>query len=145
MDVYERGDMRFRSSYGSVPAAVVLLLAACWDSTGLEPVVSGNWSASYTDDATECGGGMTEGTVDLLIVQIGDALTVTIDGVVYNGTLSGTEGTWSGSYPEDGGTTSQQFTVTFTNNNSMLSGGSTWTWTDGIGGCSGTSTITGSN
>ena len=133
--------MRFRSSYGSVPAAVVLLLAACWDSTGLEPVVSGNWSASYTDDATECGGGMTMGTVDLLIVQIGDALTVTTAGIVFTGTLIGTEGTWSAMYPQGGGGMSEQFTVTFTDNNTMFSGGSTWTRTDGAGSCSGASTI----
>ena len=128
-----------------LPTLALASLAACADDpTGPEGGVAGNWSVSYTDDATGCGEGIFTGTSNYRIEQRGNALTVTIDGTVYNGTLSGTEGTWSGSYPEDGGTTSQQFTVTFTNSNSMLSGGSTWTWTDGTGGCSGTTTITGS-
>ncbi len=128
-----------------LPTLVLASLAACADdTTGPEGGVAGNWSVSYTDDATGCGEGITTGTVNFRIAQNGNVLMVTIDGIVFTGTLSGTEGTWSGSYPEDGGTTSEQFTVTFTNNNTMLSGGSTWTWTDGLGGCSGTSTITGS-
>lgn len=73
-----------------------------------------------------------------------DVLVVTSDGITFTGTLNGTQGSWSGSYPEDGGTTTEEFTVTFTSNNTMFNGGSTWTWSDGLGGCSGSSTITGS-
>ena len=137
--------MRFQSPRGIVPVVALLSMVACTDDpSGPEGGVAGNWSVSYTDDATGCGEGISTGNVDLLITQDGNALIVTSDGIVFTGTLSGTEGTWSGSYSEDGGTTTEQFTVTFTDNNTMLSGGSTWTWTDGIGGCSGTSTITGS-
>ena len=61
---------------------LALLLAACEDdSTGLAALASGNWSASYTDDATGCGGIITEGTVDLLIVQVGIDLRVTSAGL----------------------------------------------------------------
>ena len=120
-------------------------MAACEVSTtGPEGGVAGNWSVSYTDDATGCGEGITTGTLNVAISQTGNVLLVTIEGVVYAGNLNGTQGTWQGSYPEDGGTTTEQFTVTFTNNNTMLNGGSTWTWTDGLGSCSGTSTVTGS-
>ncbi len=121
---------------------LALLLAACGDdSTGLAPLASGNWSASYTDDATGCGGSITEGTVDLLIVQVGIDLRVTSAGLYYTGTLIDTEGTWAATYRADGGSRSEEFTVTFTDNNTVLSGGSTWTWTDGVAVCSGTSTI----
>ena len=138
--------MRSRSSRGIVPAVVALLIAACADDATGPPEggVAGNWTVSYTDDATGCGEGVTAGIVNVLIAQNGNVLTVTSDGIVFTGTLNGTEATWSGSYPEDGGTTSEQFTVTFANNNTTLSGGSTWTWTDGTDSCSGTSTITGS-
>ena len=141
MEAYERGNMRFQSSRGSVPALIFLLLVACSDGTAPEPLTSGNWSASYTDDATECGGIITEGTVDLLIVQTGIDLRVTSAGLYYTGTLIDTEGTWSATYRGDGGVISEEFTVTFTDNNTVLSGGSTWTWTDGVADCSGTSTI----
>ncbi len=133
--------MRFQSSHGSGLALIVLLLAACSDGTAPEPVASGNWSASYTDDATGCGGITTEGTVDLLIVQVGVDLRVTSAGLYYTGTLIDTEGTWSATYRGDGGSVSEEFTVTFSENNTVLSGGSTWTWTDGVAVCSGTSTI----
>ena len=128
-----------------LPTLVLASLAACVDDpTGPEGGVAGNWSVSYTDDATGCGEGITSGTVTFVVVQTGDVLAVTSDGIVFTGTLNGTQSSWSGSYPEDGGTTTEEFTVTFTNSNTMFNGGSTWTWTAGLGGCSGSSTITGS-
>ena len=135
--------MRYKSSRAIVPALVGLLTIGCV-ATDPEAGVAGNWSVSYTDDGTACGDGITTGTVAVLIEQNGDALTVTIEGIVYTGTLSGTNTTWSGSYPDDGGTTSEQFTVVFADNGTTLSGGSTWTWTNGVMSCSGSSTITGS-
>ena len=113
--------MRSRSSRGIVPAVVALLIAACADDATGPPEggVAGNWTVSYTDDATGCGEGVTAGIVNVLIAQNGNVLTVTSDGIVFTGTLNGTEATWSGSYPEDGGTTSEQFTVTFANNNAV--------------------------
>ena len=104
----------------------------------------GNWTLSFSDDASDCGEGITTGTATILIELNGNVLIVTADGIVFTGTLSGTDATWTGSYDEDGGTTTEQFEVTFANNNATLSGGSTWTWTDGTTSCSGSSTITGS-
>ena len=74
-------------------------------------------------------------------MQVGIDLRVTSAGLYYTGTLIDTEGTWSATYRGDGGSVSEEFTVTFTENNTVLSGGSTWTWTDGVAVCSGTSTI----
>lgn len=137
--------MRFRSSRGIIPVALVLSVAGCGDAPiGPAGGVAGNWSVSYTDDATGCGEGITMGTVNATILQTGNVLVVTSDGIVFTGTLNGTQGTWQASYPEDGGTTSEVFTVTFTNDNTRFNGGSTWIWSDNVGGCSGSSTVTGS-
>ena len=127
---------------------VVSLMACAGDSlTGSEGGVAGTWSVAYTDDATDCDvdEGVTTGTVSYVIAQNGNSLTVTFDDIVFTGTLDGTEATWSATYPEEeGGTEVEQFTVTFANNNTTLSGGSIWDWTDGTDSCSGTSTIAGS-
>ena len=126
-------------------AAALTLLAACGDSApvGPEGGVAGNWTVTAMEDATGCGEGTSTTTLTVRIEQTGNSLTVTIDGVDYTGTLTGTQATWSGSYPDDGGTTTEQFTVTFTNGNTQMSGGSTWTWTDGGSSCSGTVQVTG--
>jgi hypothetical protein len=131
--------MRFRSSRGIIPVALVLFIAAC-GTIDPELGVTGTWSMSYTDGATGCGEGVTMGTVSLAILQTGNTLVVTAGGIVLTGSINGAEGTWGGSYPEDGGTTTEQFTVTFTNNETRFNGGSTWTWADNIGGCAGSST-----
>ena len=135
--------MRFRSSRGTIPVALVLSVAAC-GTIDPELGVTGDWSVSYTDDATGCGEGVTMGTVNMDILQTGNTLVVTADGIVFTGSINGAVGTWGGSYPEDGGTTTEAFTVTFTNDETRFNGGSTWTWADGIGGCAGSSTVTGS-
>lgn len=123
-----------------------LLLAACGEEAPMGPEggVAGIWSIQAFEDATNCGEGTDSYSLSVRIEQSGNSLTVTIDGTDYTGSLTGTTGTWSGSYDEDGGTTSEEYTVTFANANSTLSGGSEWTWSDGASSCSGTVTVTGS-
>lgn len=137
--------MRSRSIAVGLSAFTFLFLAACADApTGPEGGVAGNWSVNAVEDATGCGEGTSTSTITVRISQSGTTLTVTIDGVDYTGSLNGSVGTWSGSYPDDGGTTTEDYTVTFANDNTTLSGGSTWTWTDGSSSCSGTVQVTGS-
>lgn len=126
-------------------AVAALLVTACEDAPmGPEGGVAGNWSIQAFEDATNCGEGTDSYSLSVRIEQSTDnTLTVTIDGTDYTGMLNGSTGTWSGSYDEDGGTTTEQYTVTFSNMNSSLSGGSTWTWSDGASSCSGTVTVTG--
>ena len=125
---------------------LALVAGACGEGEPMGPEggVAGNWTVAAFEDATGCGEGTSNTTLTVRIEQSGNTLTVTISGVEYTGTLNGTQATWSGSYDDDGGVTTEQFTVTFANDNTTLSGGSTWTWTDGGDSCSGTVTVTGS-
>ena len=126
-------------------ALAAVFTAACGEDPPMGPEggVAGIWSIQAFEDATNCGEGTDNYSLSIRIEQSGNTLTVTIDGTDYTGALNGAVGTWSGSYPDDGGTTSEEYTVTFSNANSRLSGGSTWTWSDGASSCSGTVTVTG--
>lgn len=136
--------MRIRRIRTAMAVALCACAFTCDGLTEPEDGVSGNWSVTYSDDNTACGEGVIEGQATLTIVQTGNTLTVTAEGIVFTGTLSGTTGTWSGSYPEDNGVTTEEFTVEFSlgGTQDTFEGGSTWTWT-GVGSCSGTSTIMG--
>lgn len=135
----------FRRPFAALSLLVTAFaVVACGGPSGPEGGVAGNWSVNGTDDATNCGEGVTSFSVNVRIEQSGNTLTVTISGEEYTGTLSGSQGTWSGSYPDDGGTTAEQYTVTFANNNTTLTGGSTWSWTDGVTSCTGSTQVTGS-
>lgn len=125
---------------------IALAAGACGEGepTGPEGGVAGNWAVAAFEDATGCDEGTSNTTLTVRIEQSGNTLTVTISGVDYTGTLSGSQGTWSGSYDDDGGVTTEQYAVTFANDNTTLSGGSVWTWSDGDSSCSGTVTVTGS-
>jgi fibronectin type 3 domain-containing protein len=76
------------------------------------------------------------------VTQNGTSVTVSGGGVSRSGTLNGNVLTWSGSYLEDGGTTTvSSLTLTFSGD--TVTGNATWSWTDGSSSCSGTSAITG--
>lgn len=113
------------------------------EPSGPEGGVAGNWHVDATIDATQCNEGVYSESFTIKISQSGNTLDVDIEGASFNGTLNGAQGTWHGSYPEDNGTTTETYTVTFANSNTTMAGGSTWTWSDGNLSCSGTSTLTG--
>lgn len=117
------------------------------DNTTLD--ISGTWTFDINDstDVAECEDDRTE---NFVVVQTGTDLEVTDEGGhSYSGSLSGDALVWSGSYPEDGGTseTSLEATVAVDSNGAMsMSGSSSWSFTlDGETDpyCSGTSTFTG--
>ncbi|WP_341936662.1 hypothetical protein [Marinimicrobium sp. C2-29] len=111
--------------------------------------ISGTWTFDINDstDVVECEDDRIE---NFVVVQTGTDLEVTDEGGHnYSGSLSGSSLVWTGSYPEDGGTTetSLEATVTADGAGSMsMSGSSAWSFTmDGETDpyCSGTSTFTG--
>ncbi|MEL7312862.1 MAG: fibronectin type III domain-containing protein [Pseudomonadota bacterium] len=104
------------------------------------PAVAGEWqiNESLTDD---CGDRDANTSYIATVTQTGAQVVVTYGGVSRSGTMSGNELTWSGSYPEDGGTTTvSSLILTFSGD--TASGSATWSWTDGNLSCSGTSSIT---
>lgn len=150
--------MRFSPAACSILFALVL--GACSSGSGgsgdattpPQPVppdpnsLTGTWSVSETITSATgaCAGevGNTDSYV-LAVVQQGGSLQVTDQqGNVFQGSLVGQAVQWTGSFPDDGGTTTiTAMNVTATNNNS-LSGQVFWTWTDGATTCTGTTQIT---
>ncbi|MEL7025331.1 MAG: fibronectin type III domain-containing protein [Pseudomonadota bacterium] len=104
------------------------------------PVVAGEWQISETL-ADDCGSSGTTNTYVATVTQNGSQVVVTYGGVSRSGTMTGNELTWSGSYPEDGGTTTVSSLILNFSGDSAT-GNATWSWTDGTQSCSGTSSIT---
>ncbi|NOY44626.1 MAG: hypothetical protein GXP50_04120 [Deltaproteobacteria bacterium] len=112
-------------------------------TTGDVADVSGSWTVHETVDGSDCGEGTTSDSYTIAVTQNGTQLAVTAQGNTFAGTVSGNTLSWTGSYPEEGGTT----TITslhLTLDAAGTSGGGTvsWTWTDGTETCSGTTEIT---
>jgi hypothetical protein len=107
--------------------------------------LSGTWSISETttsasEDCVKEIGESFQYTAN--VVQFGNSVTVSASGVLLVGVLSGDILSLSGSYPEDGGTTTVISTsLTFTAN--AFSGQSNWSWADDRFSCVGTSFWTG--
>ena len=100
---------------------------------------TGKWSYSLTNewiDGVCYWNRPLDGTV--VITQTGDNVEVvdSYNGAVYTGTVSGTNYTMSGSYPDEGGTTTITINLSLTSN---TSGSGSWTvhWTDGTYNCNG--------
>lgn len=111
--------------------------------------ISGTWTFDINDssDLVECEDDRIE---NFVVVQTGTDLEVTDEGGHnYSGSLSGSSLVWTGSYPEDGGTTETSLEATVSADGAGLmsmSGSSAWSFTmDGETDpyCSGTSTFTG--
>lgn len=107
-----------------------------------EPIdVEGTWQVTDINDETDCGEGINTVQYTIDITQNGERITVYKDPEgTFTGTLSGNTITWSGSYPEDGGTTTiSSMTVNVSDDGNRFTSQSSWSWTDGIDSCSGTS------
>ncbi len=105
--------------------------------------MSGTWRVKGTESSatSDCDG--TNINVIATVVQSGNNLTVTgDDGSSLFGTISGNTISLSGTYPEDGGTTVvNSLTATITDDCNQFSGSDSWSWTNGVFSCSGTSTF----
>lgn len=101
----------------------------------------GTWAVIEISDERDCGGGgAVPSFYTIVVAQSGCDVTLTTPAGVFSGTMSGSTLTGTGSYPEDGGTTTA--TITATISGSSISGSSNWSWVGGSS-CSGTSTFTG--
>ena len=129
-----------------LPVILLIMLVACKSPTS--PTgddcenVAGSWSITEVADETDCGEGINTRYYSAVIIQIDCDITVTMEGVSYDGEVDGHRVEWTGSYPEDGGTTTATINLTVSGN--TISGTASWTWSDAYESCSGTSTITGS-
>ena len=128
-------------------AALVLFHCGGGDSDCMCNDITGTWSTTEETDASDCGSGTYTSSMTYVITQSGCNLTVmpagtdlSFSGSICNNTLS-----WSGSFPEEGGTTtisSMSCTLTGSPQNTFT-GSSHWVWSGGGTTCSGSTQITG--
>jgi hypothetical protein len=108
--------------------------------------VSGTWTITETMGSNTCGDPVGASFFYTLTATLsGNSLTVQVqDGRVFNGTVDGDRVQWSGSYAEDGGTTTiDELNVTVSSDGNSLSGSNAWSWAGGGGTCSGTTSVSG--
>ena len=111
----------------------------------LEPIgdVSGSWDVTETSISSTYGcGGYKAYTLDL--TQSGNSVVVGSPVGTFNGIISANKITWTGSYPEQGGTTTASAVITVGADCSSFTSTATWSYTEaGWGTCTGTSTASG--
>lgn len=102
--------------------------------------LTGTWTVTETG-VSNCPGEATfsVGPYQVNVTQSGNNLTVVTPAGTFSGTIDGDKAKWTGSYPEDGGTTTiTSMTLTVSADDNHFSGSSTWSWSDGRNTCSGT-------
>lgn len=105
-------------------------------------LADGIWYVTETSGSNSCGEPV--GVKDYYSAQLstsGSTVTIVLDVGTFYGTLSGNTLSWTGSYPEDGGTTTINLEVTIASDGKSVSGSSSWRWSDGYYSCSGFSSI----
>ena len=107
--------------------------------------ITGSWDVVQDVDATGCNEGNYIEYETYTATQSGNNVTVTVSstGAAYSGTICGNVVTATVNYPEDGGTVTENITLTFSADGNSFQGTSSWTWTDGVDSCSGTTVIDG--
>ena len=130
-----------------------LLFAACstggggGDGDPDPPIadISGTWSITETMGSNTCGEVPgSQNTYSITVTVSGNSVTVVTPAGTFTGTIDGDQLEWTGSYPDDGGTTTiNSMDLTVSANGSSVSGTTSWSWTDGTESCSGTTTVNG--
>ncbi len=103
--------------------------------------VAGTWYSRAEKNAVNCGAGETVDAQAIVISQVdGDVEMLTSTGDYFVGTVNGDLLEWTGSYLEDGGTSSlTSATLVFSLDSGA--GNAAWTWSDGTDSCNGTMAI----
>lgn len=111
--------------------------------------ISGTWSITETSGANTCGDTVGVSALNVYtIVQNGGCSFIATDGTrTFNGSVSGTHVTWTGSYADSGGTVTVTGTsINVSSDGNSMSGTGNWIWSNGTPSydCSGvTSSMTG--
>jgi hypothetical protein len=96
---------------------------------------TGRWKYATYNCWTDCPGEPEEPETGVVrLNQTEGSFTVTEEGELYSGSISGATYTYTTSYPYDGGTVTLTTTFTLTSD-TIGSGVTTWNWTDGIDSC----------
>lgn len=106
--------------------------------------VAGEWNITERLNSTCSDDDYNQYSVN--VTQSGTALTVLAGGNSYSGHIDGSTVSWTGSYPEDGGTTTiTAMTLTLSSDANTLTGTSSWQWVSDSGAerCEGTTQVTG--
>jgi hypothetical protein len=103
--------------------------------------ISGTWEITEVIDSTLCGIPQYSRILTIPTTQNGCEVTIHSFSGIKTDTLKNNSITWTGSYPENGGTVTGTYNLTV--DGDTLEGSSTWTMTDGVLTCSGTSQLTG--
>jgi len=99
--------------------------------------VAGTWYTTEIVHSTTCSGSFPRTEHNYYTVtQNGCNLTVTTSGLTFNGQICDNTLSWSGSYPDDGGTTAIT-SSSFTLSGATFTGTANWTWSGSGSSCSG--------
>lgn len=112
--------------------------------TGICDDAAGTWNMTEDVDATDCGDGTYTEDVTYTVTQSDCDITVvpgSNPGLSFSGSVNGKKISWSGSWPEEGGTTTAKINTTI--DGDSISGSSSWSWSDEMDRCTGTTQITG--
>ena len=143
--------MKFSNLYPLIVALPFALTPACSSGGGggapapATVDVSGEWSIAETITSANGDVAGELGRFDsyrIDVIQNGNDISVRTPVGSFRGTLSGNRLQWTGSYPEDGGTTTiTRMDLVVTGNS--LSGDTSWNWSDGFFSGSGTTSVSG--
>jgi hypothetical protein len=114
------------------------------DNGGTCEDASGTWNMTEVVNATDCGEDTYTENITYTVTQNGCNITVvpsSDSSLSFSGSVDNDQVSWTGSWPEDGGTTTA--TIDITINGDSASGSATWSWTDGSDSCDGTTQISG--
>jgi len=111
-------------------------------TTTSSDLTGSGWSVAETGLTENCGDGLSNVNYSITVISYsGGTITVSTPVGNQSGTYSGSNISYSGSYPEDGGTTTASASLTINSGYDELTGTSSWTWSDGSFTCNGTTSI----
>lgn len=101
--------------------------------------ISGKWDISERGTSDCPGEASYSQEYRVTVEQEDNDLTVIAPSGTFSGSIDGDEISWSGSYPEDGGTTNiTRLTLTISADGDNMVGSADWTWSDDTTSCAGT-------
>mgnify|MGYP001481666773 CR=1 FL=1 len=145
-----RKNQIYRRCLYLVLVAMLVLLFGCGGGGGGSsdtPLdVAGVWKIVETSGANTCDEpvGVVD-TYEITVAQDGTELTVTTPMGVFTGSIAGDVLKWTGSFDEDGGTTTiTLMDLTVSEDGKSISGTADWTWgIDNVISCTGSMSVTG--